>query len=121
MGNHAAWVYPLSLLYKIYPDVHWLLAVQAVALALGHCVHLARHAGHGAASSSNGSIICYPGFNVNLFEFHPEVMALPVFLGAVLAARKSRTGWFCLSIISISGMQAVLSNGGGNGHLATCV
>ncbi len=36
LGDHASLIlYPLSLLYKIYPDVHWLLAVQAVALALG--------------------------------------------------------------------------------------
>jgi uncharacterized membrane protein len=48
MGNHAAWaVYPLGLLYKIYPDVHWLLAVQAGALTIGALPtwHLARQAG----------------------------------------------------------------------------
>jgi len=74
--------------------------------------HLARHAGLTVQqSSSNGTVyLLYPlVFNVNLFEFHPEVMALPVFLGAVLAARKSRTGWFCLSIIFILGCKAVLS------------
>jgi len=36
LGDHAAFIfYPLALLYKIYPDVHWLLLVQAVSLALG--------------------------------------------------------------------------------------
>jgi uncharacterized membrane protein len=115
LGNHAAWaVYPLSLLYKIYPDVHWLLAVQAVALALGALPvwHLARHAEltMQQAVAMATVYLLYPlVFNVNLFEFHPEVMALPVFLGAVLAARLGRTGWFCLSIIFILGCKAVLS------------
>jgi uncharacterized membrane protein len=115
MGNHAAWaVYPLSLLYKIYPDVHWLLAVQAFALAMSALPtwYLARQAGltMPQAVAVTAVYLLYPlVFNVNLFEFHPEVMALPVFLGAVLAARKSRIGWFCLSIIFILGCKAVLS------------
>lgn len=33
LGDHAAIVlYPLALLYKIYPSVYWLFAVQASAL-----------------------------------------------------------------------------------------
>ena len=115
LGNHAAWaVYPLGFLYKIYPDVHWLLAVQAVALAVSALPtwHLARHAGLTVpqAVAMAAVYLLYPlVFNANLFEFHPEVMALPVFLGAVLAARLNRTGWFCLSIIFILGCKAVLS------------
>ena len=36
MGGHADWIlYGLALLYKISPNVHWLFAVQAMALALG--------------------------------------------------------------------------------------
>src|SRR5690242_19785153 len=36
LGGHADWViYGLALLYKIDPSVHWLFAVQAIALALG--------------------------------------------------------------------------------------
>jgi uncharacterized membrane protein len=35
LGDHAAWIwYPLALLYKIYPSVYWLFAVQAIALAI---------------------------------------------------------------------------------------
>lgn len=115
LGNHAAWaVYPLSLLYKIYPDVHWLLAVQALALALGALPtwHLARQAELTVRQAEAMAVayLLYPlVFNVNLFEFHPEVMALPVLLGAVLAARLGKTGWFCLSISFILGCKAVLS------------
>jgi uncharacterized membrane protein len=115
LGNHAAWaVYSLSLLYKIYPDVHWLLAVQALALALGALPtwHLARQAGLTVRQAEAMAVVylLYPlVFNVNLFEFHPEVMALPVLLEAVLAARLGKTVWFCLSIIFILGCKAVLS------------
>jgi len=89
MGNHAAWaVYPLALLYKIYPSAYWLLAVQAVSLALGAVptYYLALQAGlkESQAVAMAAVYLLYPLiFNVNLFEFHPEVMAIPVFLGVV--------------------------------------
>jgi len=36
LGDHAALIfYPLALLYKIYPSVYWLFAVQAISLASG--------------------------------------------------------------------------------------
>ncbi len=115
MGNHAAWaVYPLALLYKIYPSPYWLLAVQAAALALGALPtwHLARQAGlkESQAVTMSAVYLLYPLiFNVNLFEFHPEVMAVPVLLGVVLAARLGKVGWFCLGTIFILGCKAALS------------
>jgi uncharacterized membrane protein len=115
MGNHAAWaVYPLALFYKIFPNVHWLLIVQAVALSLGALPmwHLAHQAGlkQSQCVAMAAAYLLYPLiFNVNLFEFHPEVMAVPVFLAAVWCARESKIGWFCLSIIFILGCKAVLS------------
>ncbi|MEG3882433.1 DUF2079 domain-containing protein [Microcoleus sp. herbarium7] len=115
MGNHAAWVmYPLGLLYKIYPDVHWLLLVQAVALSLGALPSwsLARQAG--LNNRISGAIACiyllYPlVFNVNLFDFHPEVIALPALLAAILAARLNKTLWFCAAILLVLSCKAVLS------------
>lgn len=115
MGNHAAWaVYPLALLYKIYPSAYWLLAVQAVSLALGAVptYYLALQAGlkESQAVAMAAVYLLYPLiFNVNLFEFHPEVMAIPVFLGVVLAARLGKIVWFCLGTIFILGCKAVLS------------
>jgi uncharacterized membrane protein len=115
MGNHAAWaVYPLALLYKIYPSSYWLLAVQAVSLALGAVptYYLALQAGlkESQAVAMAAVYLLYPLiFNVNLFEFHPEVMAIPVFLGVVLAARLGKIVWFCLGTIFILGCKAVLS------------
>ncbi len=115
LGNHAAFsVYPLGLLYKIYPDVHWLFAVQAVALALGAWPtwSLARQAGlkQSQALAIAAVYLLYPVVsNVNLFDFHPEVMALPVLLGAILAARLNRVGWFTVAIVFVLGCKAVLS------------
>jgi uncharacterized membrane protein len=115
LGNHAAWsVYPLGLLYRIYPDVHWLFAVQAVALALGALPtwSLARLAGlsEAQALAIAAAYLLYPVvFNVNMFDFHPEVMALPALLGAILAARLNRVWWFTLAILFVLGCKAVLS------------
>ena len=114
-GDHAAFIfYPLALLYKIYPDVHWLLLVQAVSLALGAWPSwsLARQAG--LKNSISWAIACiyllYPlVFNVNLFDFHPEVIALPALLAAILAARLNKTLWFCAAIVLVLICKAVLS------------
>jgi uncharacterized membrane protein len=57
-----------------------------------------------------GIYLLYPLlFNVNLFDFHPETIALPLFLAAVLAVQRQRLGWFCLCLVLISGCKAVLS------------
>ncbi len=115
LGDHAAFVfYLLALLYKIYPDVHWLLAIQAVALALGTLLvwHLALQAGLKEAQVIGMAAVylLYPLiFNINLFDFHSEVIALPALLGAILAARQSRIGWFCISIFTILICKAVLA------------
>jgi uncharacterized membrane protein len=115
MGNHAAWVmYPVGWLYKIYPDVHWLLLVQAISLALGALPtwSLARQAGLNNSISSAIALVYlfYPlVFNVNLFDFHPEVIALPALLAAILAARLNKTLWFCAAIVLVLSCKAVLS------------
>jgi uncharacterized membrane protein len=115
LGNHGAWaVYPLGLLYKIYPSVYWLLIVQAISLAIGggFVWALARLVGLNERLSVAIAAVylLYPVvFNLNLFDFHPEVMALPALLGAILAAKRQQTAWFCLAIIWILGCKAVLS------------
>ncbi|OUL22477.1 hypothetical protein BV378_25320 [Nostoc sp. RF31YmG] len=115
LGDHAAWIlYPLALLYKIYPSIYWLFAVQAIALALGALPtwYLACQAGlkDSQALAMVVVYLLYPLiFNVNLFDFHPEVMAVPALLGAVLAARSGKIWWFCASILLILGCKAVLS------------
>ena len=115
LGDHAAWVfYPLALLYNIYPDVHWLLAVQAIALASGALPSflLARQAGLKESQAIAIAVVylLYPlVFNINLFDFHPDVIALPALLWAILAALRGQIGWFCLAIILVLSCKAVLA------------
>lgn len=115
LGNHAAGVmYPVAWLYKIYPDVHWLLLVQAVALASGAWPVWSLASQAGLKNSISRAIACiylfYPlVFNVNLFDFHPEVIALPALLAAILAARLNKTLWFCAAIVLVLSCKAVLS------------
>ncbi|MEA5593942.1 DUF2079 domain-containing protein [Rivularia sp. UHCC 0363] len=115
LGDHATWIwYPLALLYKIYESVYWLFFLQALALALGALPTwlLGREAGlpSNQAFAILFVYLLYPVvFNVNLFDFHPEVMALPALLAAVWFARQAKIAWFSISIIFIIGCKAVLS------------
>ncbi|NES07719.1 MAG: DUF2079 domain-containing protein, partial [Okeania sp. SIO2F4] len=115
LGNHAAWaMYPVALLYKIYPSVYWLLLIQAICLAIGTLPtwSLARYSGLNKQQALAIVIVylLYPVvFNLNLFDFHPEVMALPAILGAILAAKLDKTVWFCLAILWVLGCKDALS------------
>lgn len=114
LGDHAALIwYPLALLYKIYPSVYWLFAVQALALAIGALPvwHLARQAGLKTHATTLVIVyLLYPQiFNVNLFDFHSEVIALPMLLTAVWCARAQKFWYFCLSVFIILMCKAVLS------------
>lgn len=115
LGDHAALIlYPLAWLYKLYPSVYWLFAVQAIALTLGILPlwYLADEAGLKPTQVKTITFVylLYPLiFNVNLADFHPEVMAVPAILGAVLAARKKQLWWFILAIAFILSCKAVLA------------
>ena len=115
MGNHAAFsLYPLALLYWIYPSVYWLFAVQAVFLALGALPTwmLARQAGLSRSLSQAmvAAYLFYPlVFNLNLFDFHPEVMALAAFLLAIWTARSQQNIGFCVVILFVLGCKDALS------------
>ncbi|MEH2057914.1 MAG: DUF2079 domain-containing protein [Nostoc sp.] len=115
LADHAAWIlYPLALLYKIYPSVYWLFAVQSVALALGALptYYLALQAGlkENLAIAMVAVYLMYPVvYNSNLCDFHPDPIAVPALLMAVLAARSRKIAWFCVSILLVLGCKAVLS------------
>ena len=115
LGDHAAVIlYPLALFYCVYPDVHWLFAIQAIALSIGGLplYYLSRQAGidRNRAVTIVFAYLLYPLIlNKSLFDFHPEVIAVPGFLIAVLAARNSRLVPFCAAILIILSCKAVLS------------
>jgi uncharacterized membrane protein len=115
LGDHGAVIlYPLAVLYKLYPTVHWLLAVQAIALAIGALPtwHLARQAGASVKIANTLAIVylLYPMiFNANLSDFHAETIAVPTVLAAVLAVRHQRLGWFCIGLIVICSCRDALA------------
>ncbi|MGD2183303.1 DUF2079 domain-containing protein [Lusitaniella coriacea] len=115
MGDHAAVIlYPLALLYKIAPNVHWLFFVQSIALASGCWLtaQLARQEGLKPPQAEAMAVVylLYPVvFNLNLFDFHPEVLLVPGLFGAVLAARAGKIGWFCATVGLTLLSKAVLS------------
>ncbi|MEA5533455.1 DUF2079 domain-containing protein [Crocosphaera sp. XPORK-15E] len=115
LGDHAAFIfYPLALFYVIYPNVHWLFLVQALALSIAALPlwQLGKQANltDNLALTIVGVYLLYPLiFNVNLFDFHSEIIALPAFFWAVLAARLNCFRLFLLSIIIILSCKAVLS------------
>ncbi|MBD2164533.1 DUF2079 domain-containing protein [Calothrix membranacea FACHB-236] len=115
LADHAAWIlYFLALLYKIYPSIYWLFAVQSLALALGALptYSLALQAGleKTQAVVMMAVYLLYPVvYNSNLADFHPDVIAVPALLTAIFAARSQRIIWFCISIILVLSCKAVLS------------
>ena len=115
MGDHAAWIhYILAIPYIIYPNVHWLFLIQSVALVSGiiPLYHLSIHSQlkHSTAITICISYLLYPViFNANLFDFHPEVISVPLLLTTILASRINTLVLFCTSIILILGCKAVLS------------
>lgn len=115
MGGHADWIiYGIAGFYKLYPSVYWLFAIQALSLAAGALPswHLARQVGLGGSQATAIALVylLYPlVFNLNLFDFHPEVIALPLLLWAVWSARSNRIGWFTLCVVLILGCRDALS------------
>jgi uncharacterized membrane protein len=115
LGDHAAIIfYPLALLYRIYPDVHWLFLVQAVALTSAgfpiYYLSLQAKLNHHQATTIVFAYLLYPLIlNKSLFDFHPDAIAVPGLLIAVLAARTHKIFLFCAVIIMILSCKAVLS------------
>jgi hypothetical protein len=114
-ADHGAYVlYPLALLYVIYPSVLWLFAVQAAALGGGAWFvwRLARQAGvlPRWAMIVCGAWLVYPAVGVlNLQDFHPEILAVPALLGAVLYCRERRPVAFLMCLIVALGASEVVT------------
>ncbi|MFP4297619.1 MAG: DUF2079 domain-containing protein [Spirulinaceae cyanobacterium] len=114
-GDHVALIfYPLSLLYRIYPDVHWLLFIQALSLSLGSWIvwALAKQAQLRERKARILAIayLLYPViFNANLYDFHSEVIAIPALLGAVWSARARKIGLFLGLVLLVLSCKVVLS------------
>lgn len=115
LGDHAAFIlYGIALFYWIYPSVYWLFVIQSISLASGaYCTWLLSRQAHLAETDAvivSSIYLLYPViFNANLFDFHPEVIAVPALFMAVWAARGRRKIAFACSVIVILGCKAVLA------------
>ena len=111
MADHGAWIlYPLSLLYKIKPSIYWLFVVQALALSFTSfpLAILAKKCG---LSHERIWLVCGIWwlqpivFNINLFDFHPEVLVAPVIVLNFLASRNNNLFFWLLTIFVILGAR----------------
>lgn len=116
IGDHGAIIlYPLALLYLIYPSVYWLLTVQAIALASGAVplYVLSRDSGLsvGYARAIAVCYVLYPAvFNINFYtEFRPETIAVPALLWAVVAAKRKSVGQLAIAIIIVLSCKETMS------------
>jgi len=115
LGDHAAFIlYPLSIFYKIYPSVHWLFLIQAIALSSG-AIPVFKLALQQGLSNKQADLLALIYtlspliFNANLFDFHPDIIAIPFFLWAILWARLGKILLFCLAVMVILSCKAVFS------------
>ncbi len=116
IGDHAAFIlYPLSLFYVIYPNVHWLLAIQAFALALGAIPVYALSKQRGLSVSYSRAIaisyVLYPAlFNINFYtEFRPETIAVPALLWAAFAVEINRYKQVLIALLIVLSCKEIMS------------
>lgn len=116
LGDHAAFIlYPIALLYKISADVHWLFAIQALALAVGaipiYALSLQSGLSVAYARSIALSYLLYPAlFNINFYtDFRPETIAVPALLWAIWAGIAKRTGQLIIAIVLVLSCKDILS------------
>ena len=98
LGDHSSLILvPLAPLFLVAPHPLTLLAVQSAALALGAIPvwQLARRElpGGPLPLACAALYLLHPAVGyLDLFEFHPETLAVPLLLWAVLEVRAGRTG-----------------------------
>jgi uncharacterized membrane protein len=111
LTDHGAWLlYGLAPLYALLPSLQWLLALQALSLAFT-AVPLWILAQDAGLPPRLRWTVCglwwlQPVvFNTNLFDFHPEVLAMPLLAALVIAGRRQRIGAWAGLILLILGCR----------------
>ena len=110
-ADHGAWilVFP-ALLYKILPRIDILLISQAIALNFTS-IPLWMLSKYSGLSDRKAFLICILWFlqpvvfNVNLFDFHPEVLVMPLIAFSYLFLRKNQIIYWCISLVFILGAR----------------
>ena len=108
LADHGAWMFYIAgWAYRLLPSVQWLLASQAMALSFTAIPiwWLARqaHLNFRQCWLMCGLWWLQPVvFNVVLFDFHPETLAMPAFALALWAEREQRPRlWFLLLMVML--------------------
>ena len=111
LADHGAWLFYWSgLLYWFHPSIHWLLASQALALSLTAIPLwlLAAQAGLSRRLCWFSCLLWWLQplvFNVNLFDFHPEVWVMPALAMAIWCQRQKRFGGWVLLLVLMLGSR----------------
>ncbi|PZV04048.1 MAG: hypothetical protein DCF23_07655 [Cyanobium sp.] len=106
LGDHASFIfYPLSLLYRLFPSVVWLFAVQALSLAAGgpivYLIAKDYQLGNADAKLMAWIYFMYPVvINASVSDFHPEIIAIPFILMAIYAQRRGSL-WLVLCSVGV--------------------
>tara|TARA_A100001388_G_scaffold277195_1_gene267307 strand:- start:120 stop:1565 length:1446 start_codon:yes stop_codon:yes gene_type:complete len=93
LGDHGALVlYPLGFLYKYFSSTYFLFFIQSFALSVSifPLYKLSKHLNLSkkATCASYIALLLYPiVFNVNIFDFHPEVLAFPIVLDLFISLK----------------------------------
>ena len=110
-ADHGAWfLYIASFFYKFYPSIHLLLFSQSLSLSFTAFPiwMLTKEKG---LNNKQSLLICILWFlqpivfNVNLFDFHPEVWAMPIFAFSYLFDKQNRTILWIISLFFILGTR----------------
>ena len=111
LTDHGAWlVYALAPLYALLPTLQWLLALQAFSLAFTAVPLwiLARDAGLAPGVRWTVCALWWLQpvvFNTNLFDFHPEVLSMPLLAILVIAGRRQWIWVWAVLILLILGCR----------------
>lgn len=116
LGDHTYPIFwPMAWLTGVLPTIPTLLAIQSASLAAGIiplwriCRRLAG-LGMPATVALTISYAAFPALhNVNLADFHPEVLAVPFLLGAVLFASTDRWVAYAACIVVVLACREDLS------------
>lgn len=103
MGNHGAWAFlAMGLPYRLHASVHWLLVLQALCLAIT-ALPLWRLAAMRGLSVRLRWFVAAAWwlqatvFHANLYDFHPETLAMPLLAQLfVLEAGNRWRAWLLL-------------------------
>lgn len=111
MGNHAAWAFaPVGLLYRIHASVQWLLMLQSLCLACT-AIPLWRLAAREGLSVrlrwfvSAAWWLQAAVFHTNLYDFHPETLAMPLLAQLFVLELDNRWRAWLLMLLLLLGFR----------------